>query len=450
MRKSLSLIILFIFLSLPLFAISFTYIDTPQPYDSDVLLSSFEKDKEFLTPTENDVDDILLAFYGPGSQVYEYYGHVGIIVRYKSGREVLYDYGVFNASEKGFLKNVIQGKMFYSLAYGERINFMESYMRSVSRSVKYYRLLGLSDEKKNEIESFLRFNSRPDRDKYLYNFFNDNCSTRVRDILDKAYDGALSEFGKKSFGTRRTAIESQTAPHVATETVFGIAEGDIQDREINYYDAMFLPSILEYSLRTITIENSDGEPLHIVALEGESIWKNKYEYNAREKHTSSSYTILLLIIIQIVLFNIVCKILYKTKFRRLGVKLFCLLNGCVFLFLFVLSLAMSIMCLYTIFDCAWENQNLIFINPLLILGVVYSFEGLFSHSFLKEEKALHHLSIVSLVYALLCVIALILKLTILPPQANLVHILYFALYYLSLPDYDKLYKRIKNRRNGYK
>ena len=445
MRKSLIFIALLFLLHIPLYALSFTYVDTPQSYDSPVLLSSFEKNKDFLTDKEIDVMDIVVVFYGPGSRVYEYYGHVGIIVRYKNGTETLYDYGVFNPYEKNFVKNVIQGKMFYSLSYGNTKKIMENYMRDVSRSVRYYRLVNLSDEKKNEIVSFLKFNAGEDRNKYHYNFFTDNCSTRVRDILDMAYDGALKEYGKRSFGTRRTAISPQTAPHVITETVFGIAEGSLQDIPINYYEAMFLPSVLEYSLRNITVGTSSEEKSHIVILEGESIWQNKYEYNVSENHKPSPYIILLLITLQFVLLNTVLKLLYATKIKRFAKKLFCLINGLILLALFILSVTMSYMCLYTVFECAWRNQNLIFINPLLIFPMIYAFKGLFSVSCYKEEKALHRLSIYALIFALFVLSALILKLIILPYQANLVHILYFMLYYLSLPDYANLYKRRKKK-----
>ena len=440
MKKAIIFITLSFLLFVPLYAISFTYFDTPQSYDSDVLLSSFEQNKDFLTQTEEEIKDIVIVFYGPGSSVHEYYGHVGIIIRYKNGEETLYDYGVFNPNEKGFVKNVIQGKMFYALSSGNTVKFLENYMRDVSRSVKYYRLINISDEKKKQIESFLKFNAGEDRNKYLYNFFTDNCSTRVRDILNVAYDGALEEFGQREFGTRREAISPQTTPHVMVETVFGIAEGAIQDRTISYYEAMFLPSVLEYSLRSITVINDLGEKEHIVALEGESIWHNKYDYNVSESKGASSYTILMLIIIQIVLLNIVLKILYTTKIERFAKKMFSFINGLILLFMFVLSLAMSYMCLYTIFDCAWKNQNLIFINPLLIFPVVFAFKGLFAISYDKEKKALRNLSISSLLFFGLTIIALVLKFIILPYQANLVHILYFMLYYLSLPDYAQLYK----------
>ena len=148
----------------------------------------------------------------------------------------------------------------------------------------------------------------------------------------------------------------------------------------------------------------------------------------------------MLIIIQIVLLNIVLKILYTTKIERFAKKMFSLINGLILLFMFVLSLTMSYMCLYTIFDCAWKNQNLIFINPLLIFPVVFAFKGLFAISYDKEKKALRNLSISSLLFFGLTIIALVLKFIILPYQANLVHILYFMLYYLSLPDYAQLYK----------
>ena len=71
MKKAIIFITLSFLLFVPLYAISFTYFDTPQSYDSDVLLSYFEQNKDFLTQTEEEIKDIVIVFYGPGSSVHE-------------------------------------------------------------------------------------------------------------------------------------------------------------------------------------------------------------------------------------------------------------------------------------------------------------------------------------------------------------------------------------------
>ena len=438
MKKLLSFLVI-IFLSLQsVFAMSVLYKDTKEGYDSDVLLEQFggiyDYDKSG-SELEDTVKDIGIMFWGPGGAPHLYYGHVGLVVEYENGRSILYDYGVFNPSQKGFVKEVIHGRMFYELSASPiNIDYVFAISENSKRSLHYYKLNGLNDEKKTYIASFLAFNYSTDRHKYLYNFFSDNCATRVRDILDIAYDGALSQLGKRYYGTRRMAIEEQTEPHKTVELVYGIAEGYLQDQPITYYDAMFLPSYLELALKELHIDDESA-----ITLVRESTWEDAWPYYTTLNSHNSNWFPLIIIAIVLFVLNIVRTISLHFVNNKIAIriidKVYAFINAFVLLFVFILSLAMLFLQFYTLIDCGWKNENSIFVSPLVIFMIFYAFKVLFIPSLAKEEKAINKMSKWATVMFCLTLLSLILKI-VLPHQANMLHIVSFGLYYLSLMQLD--------------
>lgn len=434
MKKSILIAFLILLTSIiPVFAMSITYKDTPQAYDSPVILSQFDKDKDGLNSADS-VKDIYICFYGAGKTFYEMFGHVSIIVRYDNNKEDTYDYGVFNPRSKGFLSNVLHGFMFYELYRQVNRYSLQNEMESAERSIRYYRLKGLAPDKKEDISKFLKYNYSEYRRKYLYHFFNDNCSTRIRDILDKAYDGKLSEIGKRPYGSERTAIETQISPYPLTEMLYGIAGGSVMDREISYYDAMFLPSILEYALDEIGASEFDSK----------NDWNVKYDYNANFETKTSSWTPLIYIALIFALLNVIFKISFTMKYSKATIRFYALINSIVLLVIFVISLCMCYMQLYTIIDCAWYNENTIFINPLILVPLVEMLMMLFSKTSVKFRTLNKLISYQGIFFTLLALLALLLK-PLLPYQANTVQIVSFLVYYLSLIDYYGIYKKITRK-----
>lgn len=413
----------------PIFAISILFEDTPQAYDSLVLLEESYTGPSPEVSNNNNLEEIQLVFYGPGKNVYEYYGHVGIILKYTGVHEVLYDWGVFNSQTPGFILNAFRGAMFYELSSSNPKQLMHELMQMEGRSVRYYTLEGLSAEDKKFIEGFLVFNSEPSNSRYRYHFFEDNCSTRVRDLLNHVYDGKLKEKYDIPYGTRRNAIQAQTAPHILIETLFGIGQGSVQDREISYYDAMFLPGFLEEGLKDLKIENENGELVSPLLLKEESTWENKYPYDISFDNKNSSWMPIFLIMGLIAALNIVLN-LFSTKLR-FSKKIFLGLNFVILIPLSLISLILFIAPFYTIHDCVWFNQNTFFLNPLSLILLFYSAKGLFTRKIKRENTSLSTISFVALIHVILVLLNVVLKI-FLPHQANWVHIVSFGLYFLSL------------------
>src|SRR5436309_15501909 len=51
--------------------------------------------------------------------------------------------------------------------------------------------LNLTPAEREELRTFADWNMRPENQLYRYQYFRDNCSTRVRDVLDRILRGQL-------------------------------------------------------------------------------------------------------------------------------------------------------------------------------------------------------------------------------------------------------------------
>lgn len=122
---------------------------------------------------------------------------------------------------------------------------------------------------KRELQAFLEWNELPENRFYHYDYYRDNCSTRVRDALDRAFHGSIREHATRvttgktyRYHTRRLTTNDLL---VYTGLVLGL--GQPVDREITAWEEMFLPMALRDHLRRITVQSPDGAELPAVRSE---------------------------------------------------------------------------------------------------------------------------------------------------------------------------------------
>jgi hypothetical protein len=112
------------------------------------------------------------------------YGHTAIRVSDPSRNiDVVFNYGVFSFDSPNFMYRFAKGQTDY-LMIGQKFDtFLPEYEQD-RRSV-YEQELNLSLEGKCQLFQALIENSRPENRQYRYNFFMDNCATRVRDMIER-------------------------------------------------------------------------------------------------------------------------------------------------------------------------------------------------------------------------------------------------------------------------
>lgn len=147
----------------------------------------------------------------PGEELYSTFGHSAYRIVDSSKafndnwRDVVYNYGTFNFDDDGFYLKFVRGKLLYYVSAEYFSDFKDLY-QSTNRGITE-QVLDLSAEEKIAIQQFLNENLKEENKYYKYDFFFDNCTTRLRDILKKYNDSSFTQKAVMPKGSRfRQAI----------------------------------------------------------------------------------------------------------------------------------------------------------------------------------------------------------------------------------------------------
>lgn len=194
---------------------------------------------------------------GSGDELYSSFGHSAYRVADPAlGIDVVYNYGTFNFNAPNFYLNFTRGKLLFSLSRQQFVNFLYEYElenRWVNEQV-----LHLNEIQKNELFLFLENNYLPENRDYKYDFFFDNCSTKMGAVLEQTF-GASLEYDYTHLENHYTFRE---LIHQNLETnswsAFGIdlALGSVIDRKATPHEHLFLPNYVMRQLNYMTLEKT--------------------------------------------------------------------------------------------------------------------------------------------------------------------------------------------------
>jgi len=206
--------------------------------------------------------------FGTGRHVWERFGHNAIWIHDPAhGTDEAYNYGLFDFTQKNFILRFIRGQMWYWMAGFPAQRYVAQYERD-NRSI-WVQELELSPRASEELQEFLRWNAEPEHRFYHYDYYRDNCSTRVRDAIDRVLDGAFREQTRAvpTGTTYRFHTQRLTAndPPIFTGLLLALGEG--VDRPISAWEEMFLPLKLREHVRRVTVPGPDGGTLPLVRSE---------------------------------------------------------------------------------------------------------------------------------------------------------------------------------------
>ena len=196
----------------------------------------------------------------PGEIFFERFGHNAIVVDDPAApTPVSYNFGFFDLDEPGFLGRFVKGDMRYRLVALPVMQDL-AYYNDVGRGVSI-QWLDLTPEQAHGIATALEVNARPENARYRYDYFTDNCSTRVRDALDRALGGRLrTQLESRSAGdTFRSEAVRLASPALWMWLGFDVGLGPFADRPLSRWEDGFVPMRLAASLREA--KNTAGRPL---------------------------------------------------------------------------------------------------------------------------------------------------------------------------------------------
>ena len=187
---------------------------------------------------------ISLITVGPGDELYSGFGHSAFwVYDPKLGMDRIYNYGTFDFNEDFYFK-FISGKLDYLLSVSD-LNNLGSNAQEEGRYMLEQEL-NLNQEMKEKLFLFLEHNYLPENRVYRYDFFYDNCSSRLRDALkftlkdDLKYD--LSENLDLSF---RQLIDQFLLDKEVQDFGMDIGLGAPADVKATPLQYMFLPEYLK-------------------------------------------------------------------------------------------------------------------------------------------------------------------------------------------------------------
>ncbi len=192
---------------------------------------------------------ISLITCGPGNDLYATFGHSALHVSDPiSGIDKVYNYGTFDFNTPNFYVKFARGKLNYYLHVTNFKRFASTYVRE-GRWV-YHQELRLSYEQKAKLYDLLEKNALPENRAYKYDFFYDNCSTRIRDILEAALGDKLEypDVPNEPDTTFRELLDIYLESHPWSDLGIDLALGAPCDKVANWREKMFLPDYLKKNI----------------------------------------------------------------------------------------------------------------------------------------------------------------------------------------------------------
>ncbi|MDX8338449.1 DUF4105 domain-containing protein [Draconibacterium sp. IB214405] len=176
----------------------------------------------------------------PGNEMYSVYGHSAIRVKDPAlNYDVAFNYGIFDFSSPNFLYRFCAGQTDYLLGAYRFNDFLNEY-RHDKRSV-FEQEINLTAQEKQVVVDFLVWNAQPENRVYRYNFFFDNCATRVRDVIANNVNGGITYTDKASHKTLRTLIKDYHGKLLWLNFGIDFLVAADSDREATLEEEMFLP-----------------------------------------------------------------------------------------------------------------------------------------------------------------------------------------------------------------
>ncbi|UKM63666.1 DUF4105 domain-containing protein [Flavobacteriaceae bacterium GSB9] len=205
--------------------------------------------------------EISVLTVGPGTSLNDSFGHSAFRIKDpKKGIDDVYGYGEYDFDAPNFYLKFAQGKLHYLI---NKTNFNRFYQVYIyfNRSIKE-QVLNLNQVEKQRLYNYLINNYKPENRKYLYDFFFDNCATKIKDVTLVALNDSITFYPPKNYkeASFRTLIQNNLNRNSWGSLGIDIALGSVIDRTATPEQHMFLPENIHEFFSNATIKNSN-QPL---------------------------------------------------------------------------------------------------------------------------------------------------------------------------------------------
>lgn len=304
-------------------------------------------------------EEVYLLTCGPGTEIYSVYGHSALrVVIPEKNSDTVYNWGVFDFSTPNFAWRFARGKLDYSLGVSSYEGFLREYYMEKRWVVS--QKINLDSAQTEKLFVLLEENLKPENINYRYDFFYDDCSTRIRDLLEKSVGDNLDyppDLSTNELPTFRDLISKYEKGYVWRRAGIDLLIGTGGDKKASFRDRMFLPVEMKDGLSQTNVRREGKmiplltNPALVLDFEPPVVKPNMI--------TGPFFIFGLLLIICIGL----------TGYLR-GKKANNIIDIIIFSIFSILSVLMIFLNLFTDHQQLKSNLNIIWLSPFVILCLV--------------------------------------------------------------------------------
>ncbi|MDH6356494.1 DUF4105 domain-containing protein [Parabacteroides sp. PF5-9] len=320
-------------------------------------------------------------------EVFTLYGHAALRV-YDPQQDFdgVFNYGIFDFSKPNFIYRFVKGETDYMLGINSFQDYLLEYQMRGSNVTE--QVLNLTQEEKERIWTALLINAQPENRVYRYNFFFDNCATRLPLLIEKGVSGEVAYFAPPPPKTFREMINDCTRNHPWLTFGCDIVVGNPADRTATTHEMMFLPDYLRDEMDKAVIVAADGRRRTLVS----KIQLHRSKAMDPEKSIWDTLTPL---ICGWILFSLIALI---TLFEWRSGKYYHILDGVLFFIAGIAGMIIFFLSFISEHPCMWPNWNILWLHPFHLIGV-----ALFCvKKFKKAAYYYHFINFAALTLMLVC------------------------------------------------
>ena len=302
----------------------------------------------------------------PGQEIYSLFGHSAIwVYDVNNNINTVFNYGTFDYDAPNFTSNFLKGKLSYWLATENANRFFVTY-DYLKRGVTENQVL-LDSIQMNMLYGALLENALPENKMYLYDFFFDNCSTRIGDLLENEL-GTLSyeQDGNKSL---RDQLHEYLEGRDWTSFGIDLIIGSKADMSATAKQQMFLPDYLQSNL----ISAKRGES---TVLGNSKVIVSHQRAKVHSFWITPLFLFTLLLLLEVIILGSSLPIKWLTLYDFVWIAIVVLA-----------SVILMFMWLGTDHQACSQNYNLICFNPLIICWLFIKWLNI-NHSYLTWASVL--------------------------------------------------------------
>ncbi|MCQ2212488.1 MAG: DUF4105 domain-containing protein [Bacteroidaceae bacterium] len=326
----------------------------------------------------------------PGQHAYAHFGHTAIrLTNITNGEDIVFNYGCFDSTVSNFVMKFIKGETDYVVDAEEAEYFFARY-DYIGRGVTE-QVLNLTQDECQKLAELLFTNILPTNRGYRYNWLYDNCTTRARDVIEKAINGKVSYTNDLPSLTARNELHECLYNDSWLRLGVDLLLGTEIDKHAPRKVQQFIPAHYENDLNNAEIITTDGLVRKMVA--GQYPILGEKDSN---KAGDTPFT-------PVIVFSLLCIIASALSIYDIRRKIISYwFDALLHLLQGIAGIIIAYLFFFSLHPAVSTNWQVIIFNPLYILYAIYI---IYCHVKNKKDRLINVNTAVLCIFVIVVLIA---------------------------------------------